>query len=301
MKLIYKSFFFISIMLISINVSAQTIWNGDDIVFSKPGNANWKLEENQDRITDNVWLTRQDRKPIYNFKWWQDNIGSDPNNDALEYEFYGGSSPVFTPSGGTQGVRWGILDASGATGDWSSYDFATLGDPTNFHSFNNILRTISIMESETGDFSQIEILNDFFVIFNGDTLSGPKNLALEIVNKKLGVWLVEDDVYLTLTFSNWGSGSSGGGSFSYTRSTKGSVSTSDVSPKDELKVFPNPSRNQIKISGLISTEEYSITNLLGSLVQQGSVSNQKEIDILGLNKGIYFLEIQNTKIKFIKE
>ena len=45
---------------------AQTIWTGETMVFTKANFADWTLEENQDRITDNVWITRKDQRAIFN-------------------------------------------------------------------------------------------------------------------------------------------------------------------------------------------------------------------------------------------
>ena len=46
--------------------STQTFWSGPKITFTKEANSNWALEENQDRITDEVWITRQARWSIFN-------------------------------------------------------------------------------------------------------------------------------------------------------------------------------------------------------------------------------------------
>lgn len=60
---------FAAFVLLSIyNCLAQEIWDGPSIVFSKPAFANWTLPENQDRITDNVWITRADTRGIFNFR-----------------------------------------------------------------------------------------------------------------------------------------------------------------------------------------------------------------------------------------
>jgi len=39
----------------------------DTVVFTKADSADWTLEQNQDRITDNVWLTRKHTQSIFNF------------------------------------------------------------------------------------------------------------------------------------------------------------------------------------------------------------------------------------------
>ncbi|MCB9267649.1 MAG: T9SS type A sorting domain-containing protein [Lewinellaceae bacterium] len=47
---------------------SQTIWDGPKITFTKADNADFTLEENQDRITDNVWITRGTTMGIYNIR-----------------------------------------------------------------------------------------------------------------------------------------------------------------------------------------------------------------------------------------
>lgn len=49
-------------------LSAQTIWTGPKTTFTKANHADWTLEANQDRITDNVWITRQNSQGIFNIK-----------------------------------------------------------------------------------------------------------------------------------------------------------------------------------------------------------------------------------------
>lgn len=46
--------------------NAQTIWTGTTITFTKSSNADWTLAANQDRITNNVWITRADTQGIFN-------------------------------------------------------------------------------------------------------------------------------------------------------------------------------------------------------------------------------------------
>ncbi len=46
----------------------ENVWQGDRITFSKAEDSDWTLEQNQDRITDNVWITRADTKGLFNIK-----------------------------------------------------------------------------------------------------------------------------------------------------------------------------------------------------------------------------------------
>jgi hypothetical protein len=42
------------------------VWRGATVSFTKPNNSDWTLASNQDRITDNVWITRQNNKGLFN-------------------------------------------------------------------------------------------------------------------------------------------------------------------------------------------------------------------------------------------
>ncbi len=45
-----------------------TIYNGPLLTFTKAADADFNLAENQDRITDNVWITRASSQGIYNIR-----------------------------------------------------------------------------------------------------------------------------------------------------------------------------------------------------------------------------------------
>jgi hypothetical protein len=57
------------------------IWEGNEIYFEKPSGSDWTLPQNQDRITDNVWITRGNIMGIFN-------IAQEPQ--------FGGGSPADT-------------------------------------------------------------------------------------------------------------------------------------------------------------------------------------------------------------
>ena len=62
-----KQYFLIFILISNMSVLiAQTEWTGPMIAFTKANNADWTLEANQDRITENVWITRQNQWSIFN-------------------------------------------------------------------------------------------------------------------------------------------------------------------------------------------------------------------------------------------
>ncbi len=80
---------------------AQEIWSGDDLLFVKDEFVDWTQAEHQDRLTENVWLTRADTKGIFNI--------------AIEDEFdnMGFLSPLDT--------EW----ATGSALNWDAYTYDT--------------------------------------------------------------------------------------------------------------------------------------------------------------------------------
>jgi len=79
-----------------------------------------------------------------------------------------------------------------------------------------------------------------------------------------------------------------------------SIYTFDVD--NTIKIYPNPSSAIIRVTGLKTTELYTIYGILGNKILEGKTANNEAIDIDILSKGMYFLKIKNkTPIKFIKE
>lgn len=113
---------------------AQTIWNGPRITASKAAGADPTLPENQDRITDNVWLTRGSIRGLYNIQ--------------AETSFINNFSPADT--------EWAL----GSTADIDSLSF------TDFQSF--VLGTVgsgNILQLLDQDIVLHLITDDIFVDF----------------------------------------------------------------------------------------------------------------------------------------
>jgi hypothetical protein len=69
----------------SISLLSQTIWAGPTITFTKENNSDWKMEANQDRITDSVWITRGQDKGIFNI--YKDTAYSSTTPTDTEWAF----------------------------------------------------------------------------------------------------------------------------------------------------------------------------------------------------------------------
>ena len=68
----------------------------------------------------------------------------------------------------------------------------------------------------------------------------------------------------------------------------------------KLSLYPNPSTSFLRISGLKAAEPYRIYSILGVNTQSGIVSENKEIDVNGLQTGMYMLQVSNTALPFVK-
>ncbi|MAC92304.1 MAG: hypothetical protein CMC01_01115 [Flavobacteriaceae bacterium] len=132
----------------SIIADEFTIWRGTLLLFEKIDGSDPSDQSNQDRISENVWITR-------------DNDGGQIYNIAEENSADKGKSPI--------GTMWAI-----------------------------------------GNLNEIENLN--FESFRS-AVGKPQ----DVVGKDLVMYLVEDDIYLSVKFKSWSQGQKGG--FSYERST----------------------------------------------------------------------------------
>ncbi|WP_406684098.1 T9SS type A sorting domain-containing protein [Seonamhaeicola sp. MEBiC1930] len=222
----------VGIMFGLMDLNCQTIWTGPTTTFTKVGGADWDLESNQDRITDNIWITRADSQGIF--------------NKATEIVYRTFLSPEDT--------EW----AFGTTASIESLTFQ------NWQATHN---------------------------------SSPFNL----INKDMVVHLITDDIYIDIKFTFW-QGSSSGGGFTYERSTNQSLNIEEFKLENKIKLYPNPSKDVIKITGLSNVDGFSIFNVAGSRLLKGKISKKGSIEISELERGLYLLKLENGAIyKFIKQ
>lgn len=67
-----------------------------------------------------------------------------------------------------------------------------------------------------------------------------------------------------------------------------------------VKVYPNPFRHQISVDNVAAGAEYSITDVLGSVVTKGKL-NGNTANLDGLQSGVYFLKVDNQLVKILKQ
>lgn len=203
------------------------IWTGAPIQFSKAGSADWTDPQNQDQLTQNIALTRSTGGYITNISWWSNVIGQIPTeSEDLPWEYLGRKAedqPIAnvgsaTPNGGPQGVRWAILEKGDDNQAWDNFDqYGTLGNPANFYSLNNISSMIFLLD---GNVENINIVDDFGIdsLLEEDPDDYSNLVGSHLEQRTLGVWLVEENIYFTLTFTTLSQPNTGG-VMSYIRTT----------------------------------------------------------------------------------
>ncbi|MDX6748098.1 T9SS type A sorting domain-containing protein [Polaribacter sp. PL03] len=80
------------------------------------------------------------------------------------------------------------------------------------------------------------------------------------------------------------------------------LSTNNLTLKDKIAIYPNPTNQFITFNGLNETTNYYIFNSLGKEIQKGKIPNKGKINLESLEKGIYIIKFENGKTtKFIKK
>lgn len=71
---------------------------------------------------------------------------------------------------------------------------------------------------------------------------------------------------------------------------------------EDIKAYPNPSSQDLEITGLTHAENYILYNIFGNIVDENILNDHGKINIRYLSNGLYFLKFNNRKmIKVIKE
>lgn len=87
----------------------------------------------------------------------------------------------------------------------------------------------------------------------------------------------------------------------YALQINSSLSTDDVS-LNSVTVFPNPTSDYLNIKGMKENAAVQIFSITGQLVISDSIKlTNSRINVSNLSSGIYFLNINNNVIKFIKK
>ncbi|WP_420571593.1 T9SS type A sorting domain-containing protein [Kordia sp.] len=80
------------------------------------------------------------------------------------------------------------------------------------------------------------------------------------------------------------------------------LSVTDVDTDEtELRVYPNPAANSIQLTSLQKAENYTILDISGKKVMEGTINVNQSINIQQLTKGMYFIQLEKRVLKFVKK
>lgn len=80
------------------------------------------------------------------------------------------------------------------------------------------------------------------------------------------------------------------------------LSTDIIQQIQKVSLYPNPANNFIQVKGITKPENVSVYTVLGVKVFDSVVSENEQLDIQGLNQGLYLLKFENgTALKFLKK
>lgn len=79
--------------------------------------------------------------------------------------------------------------------------------------------------------------------------------------------------------------------------TDGFVGVNEVAA-EQVRVYPNPATTVLNVEGNGNVE---ITNILGQVIMTDFVEGQTQINVAGLNNGVYFVRVNGQSVKFIKK
>lgn len=96
-----------------------------------------------------------------------------------------------------------------------------------------------------------------------------------------------------------------GNDFAIARYTGGVLSMNQFNMEKQISVYPNPVKSELNISTLDNeflNEKFQIYDINGRVVLSGYLENNiKAFNVENLTNGLYFLKINHTSIKFVKE
>ena len=80
------------------------------------------------------------------------------------------------------------------------------------------------------------------------------------------------------------------------------LGVTDYASIENISIYPNPTEDYIRFSGLNNPQEYIIYDFLGKEIIKGTINKNEKVDVKRLKSGIYFILTETGKrIKFIRK
>jgi hypothetical protein len=198
----------------------------------------------------------------------------------------------------------GIQDFKSANGK----DFFILSREGNLYQYNietQVLTDLIICsEEEKGLFSNtLETFNGMVFVAGKNGIKKIQVLGDGSISSEV-IYVVSHNEYYVKSSSRFGPKIIFAGSIG--ENINGSISSAIISVDcsvgvveppviPEVNIYPNPTKDQIKIDGLIEPSNVQVFDIYGKLVLAQEYQDNEEINISNLNVGVYILQVRNSK------
>lgn len=302
-------------------LNAQIVWNGPTITFTKANGVSPLSAAGQDKITDNVWLTRDVIEGIFNIVTETDYdkrgvspagtewaYGSLSNYNTLTYRSWEGFNGMKPPTMinkpavlhliadniyiGITFTSWG--GAGTGAFSYTRTTAATLpitlkGFSASLNRQNALLKWSTATETDNDHFEIEHSVNgkDFITIgqvkANGSSTSEHSYTYIHenVETGKHFYRIIDVD-------------KSGHKSYSQTITLSSGVASA-------LQLYPNPAISFITVTSsfLLKGMEYSVTSVGGQVLLRGKINSQ-QIDVQKLSQGQYLLTVKSNTGELLK-
>lgn len=316
-----KIYFFLLLLFFFTFSNAQTVWNGLTITFTKASGVSTTSAAGQDKITNNVWLTRDVAEGLFNIasetgytkrgtspqgtEWAYGDLSNYSKLTYKTWEGWNGKNPPGMVNSAAvlhliaDNIYIGITFKSwGGSGTGSfSYQRTTASTlPITLKGFSaSLTKQNALLKWSTAT----ELDNDHFEIEH--SLNGKDFVSIAQV--KANGTSATDHSY-TYVQENIGVGKhfyriidiDKGGNKRYSQ-----IITLSSGSLSVLQLYPNPATSFISVaaSSILQGNEFSINSLAGQTVLKGII-NQQQIDVQKLTSGHYWFLIKTKDGELLK-
>lgn len=67
-----------------------------------------------------------------------------------------------------------------------------------------------------------------------------------------------------------------------------------------VQLVPNPVENSFNVTGVNGIQQGNIFNMLGQKIKHFKVAGDAPVDVSALEKGIYMVDVNGTRLKILK-
>lgn len=96
-------------------------------------------------------------------------------------------------------------------------------------------------------------------------------------------------------------GNAGNAGFAEIAFSASRIVSLDENYNRKVSIYPNPTKDFIRLEGIRQNREFMIFDIKGELMQRGRVNQEEQINVQTLPNGIYFLQLDDRRhYKFVK-